>query len=132
MKRRVLLGALPFALTGCLSSLPGPTGPRNPPTEPEDDPRERAAEKPLVVGDFRFKRADDDTLRVVLTVTNRTDTEQTGTVTGSLTFEGESYERTSEVTVGGDEQVETELFYENIEFEAFQNADSFDFSASVE
>jgi hypothetical protein len=132
MKRRVLLGAIPFALTGCLSSLPGPTGPRNPPTEPEDNPRERAAEKPLVVSDFRFKRADDDTLRVVLTVTNRTDSEQTGTVTGSLTFEGEDYERTSEVTVDGDGQVETELFYEAIEFEAFQNADSFDFSASVE
>jgi hypothetical protein len=132
MKRRALLGTLPFALTGCLSTLPGPTGPRNPPTEPEDDPRDAPEEKPLVAGDFRFKRADDDTLRVVLAVTNRTDTEQSGTVTGNLTVEGETYERTSEVTVGGDDQTEVELFYEEVDFDEFREADSFDFSATVE
>ncbi|SEO86010.1 hypothetical protein SAMN04487948_10621 [Halogranum amylolyticum] len=132
MKRRVLLGTLPFALSGCLSSLPGPDGPRNPPTEPEDDPRAEAEQKPLVAGDFRFKRTDDETLRVVLTVTNRTDTKQTGTLTGTLTLKGETYERTNEVTVGGDETVETELVYDEVGFEAFRDADSFDFSATIE
>lgn len=131
MKRRALLATLPFALSGCLSTFPGPDGPRNPPTEPEDDPRDAPPQKPLVAGDFRFKRADDDTLRVVLTVTNRTDTDQSGTVTGTLTVEGETYERTTEVTVGGDGETEVELLYEEVDFDSFRDADSFDFDATV-
>jgi hypothetical protein len=132
MKRRVLLGTLPFALSGCLSSLPGPTGPRNPPTEPADDPREQAEEKPLVVSDFDFSRADSDALAVVLTVTNRTDVERVGTVTVTLSLDGETSERTTEVTVGGDSDAETELVFEEIRFETFQSTDSFEFDASVE
>lgn len=132
MKRRALLGALPFALSGCLSSLPGPTGPRNPPTEPADDPREKPKQKPLVAGNFRFKRTDSDMLRVLVTVTNRSDVEQTGTVVADLTLEGERYERQTEVTVAGESETEAELVFEEIAFETFQNADSFDFGASVE
>lgn len=132
MKRRVLIGALPFALSGCLSTLPGPDGPRMPPTEPEDNPRDDGEQKPLVAGDFRFKRNDEDRLRVVLTITNRTDEEQTGTVTGTLTLDGETYERTSDVTVSGEETIETELQYEEINFDEFRAADSFNFSATVD
>ncbi|SFL58844.1 hypothetical protein SAMN04487950_4273 [Halogranum rubrum] len=132
MKRRALLATLPFTLSGCLSALPGPDGPRMPPTEPADNPRDDGEQKPLVAGDFRFKRNDEDRLRVVLTITNRTDDEQTGTVTGTLTLDGETYERTTEVTVGGGETVETELLYEEVDFDEFRDADSFDFSATVD
>lgn len=131
MKRRVLLGALPLVLSGCLSTLPGPTGPRNPPTEPEDDPREKPQQKPLVTGDFQFEETDSGTLRVVLTVANRTDVDRTGTVVGTLTLKGETYEGKTTVTVGGGSEIDAELVYESVDYATFENAKSFDFNAQV-
>lgn len=132
MKRRALLATLPFALAGCLSGYPGPTGPRNPPIEPEDNPRDAPPQKPLVAGGFEFEEADNGSLRVVLTVTNRTDNEASGTVTGTLSLNGETYEQSSSVTVGGDSESAVELLYEEVTFEAYEDANSVNFSASVE
>lgn len=132
MKRRVLLCTLPLTLSGCLSGLPGPTGPRNPPTEPEENPGETTPQKPLVTGDFGFEETDSGVLRVVLTVTNRTSVEQTGTVVGTLTLKGETYERATTVTVGGDAETDAELVYETVDYATFESVRSFNFDARVE
>lgn len=134
MRRRRLLAAAPLALGGCLGTLPGPTGPRNPPEETPDDGRNEGPdgdggeEEPLAFEDFEFVERDDGQLRVVVIVANRTDEEREATVRGEVeTGEGDeesTFAETVEVTVPAGGEARAVLDYA-IPYDEFSENGSF-------
>lgn len=127
VKRRTLLGAAALAAggAGCLADPPGATGPRRPPDgEPTDDAWGPVADA-LYVSTFELGAGDDGGTVATVTVGNRGSSARTGIVTGRLTAEGRTYERSATVRVGGGELADARLAY-HPSYEAFRRRGSFD------
>ncbi|WP_042666651.1 hypothetical protein [Haloferax sp. ATB1] len=117
MERRRLLGVVAVGLSsGCLGSLPGATGPRNPPEAPAGDPRDTPAVSPVRIEDIDYEATDDGRLRVFGSVLNDGGAERLTTVEVRVTVGGERSTRSQELAVpaGGtaDFAVEFEFGYD--------------------
>ena len=125
MRRRRLLRALaavPALLGGCLSGLPGATGPRSGPT-PDGTP---GGQTGVVVEDIDVEPTDDDRLRVLATLRNRDPEPTDATVVVTVTVAGEETVREATVRVPGQGTVET-----SVEFDAAFDEFSGDGSVSA-
>jgi len=126
MDRRAALSTLAVALCGgCLSNAPGPTGPRNPPSEPANDPRRTPVEQALSVTTFDFDETDDGNLRVYGVVENTGEVERVARVRVSVSANGKEAERTTEVTVPAGRQTRFEVVFD-VTYKAFSKGGSID------
>jgi hypothetical protein len=108
-----------------MAGLPGPTGPRNPPAEPENDPRQGPDREPLVVDSFDFEATDGGKLLATVVVRNRTGTERSVTVVGRAEVDGERFVETAEgVEVPGEGTLAVDLVFD-ASYEAFERDGSF-------
>ncbi|MFC6872808.1 transcriptional initiation protein Tat [Halobellus marinus] len=115
---RAIVPAVAALLGGCLDSLPGATGPRNPPSAPEGEPRQTADQPALAVGSFDFERTEDGTLRVFGTVENRGDVQRTATVRVNIRIDGDEVARETDVTVEPGETAEWAVTFD-VAYDAF-------------
>lgn len=117
MDRRTVLHLAGLTLVaGCSSNPPRATGPRTPPTPSEPTATEADT---LRVTDQDVEAADDGHLRVLVTVTNRSGAERTGTLVVRVTVGGTAAERRRDVTVAGGDDLEVPVAFEDIAFEDF-------------
>jgi hypothetical protein len=121
MDRRAVLRsvalALPLSVSGCLSNPPGATGPRQPPKEPEEGPRDEPS-RDVRIDQFDFEETDDGLLRVFGTVVNSSDVERVATVKAIVDASGEHFERTTDVTVPANGEAEFGVVVE-VEYDTF-------------
>jgi hypothetical protein len=115
---RAIVPAVAALLGGCLDSLPGATGPRNPPSAPEGEPRQTADQLALAVGSFDFERTEDGMLRVFGTVENRGDVQRTATVRVNIRIDGDEVARETDVTVEPGETAEWAVTFD-VAYDAF-------------
>ncbi|WP_311171725.1 transcriptional initiation protein Tat [Halobellus ordinarius] len=115
---RTIVPAVAALLGGCLDSLPGATGPRNPPSAPEGEPRQTADQPALAVDSFDFERTEEGTLRVFGTVENRRDVQRTATVRVIVTADGDEFIRETDVTVDAGETTEWAVSFD-VAYNAF-------------
>ena len=125
MDRRAALSTLAVAFCGCLSDAPGPTGPRNPPDEPPNDPRTTPTPDALSVTSFDFEETDDGALRVFGTVENAGEVERTARVRIRVTAKGSRTDRTTEVIVPAGEEARFEVVFQ-VRYRAFASEGSID------
>ncbi|AFK19362.1 transcriptional initiation protein Tat [Haloferax mediterranei ATCC 33500] len=121
MERRRLLGLVAVGLSsGCLSGLPGTTGPRNPPEAPADKPRETPEVPPVRISTVDFESTDDGRVRVFGEVVNDAGSERVATVEVRIEVDDEESVKTKKVTVasGGKTAFETEF---DVSYDAFKN-----------
>jgi hypothetical protein len=114
MNRRSALRALTIASllpAGCLADPPGPTGPRNPPDEPANDPRETPDPQRLRITDFDVEATEDGRLQVVGTIENRGGAERLATVRAEVTTD-ERRVRTTAVEVPPESTVEFAIVFD--------------------
>lgn len=118
---RTLLAAGATAVTaGCLSETPGATGPRNPPSEPENDPRRTARSSALRIDSFDIAETEDGSLRVFGTVENAAASERLARVRVVVVVGGDERTRTVEVEVSAESTAEFEAAFD-VSFDAFAN-----------
>lgn len=115
---RVAAASLATLLGGCLGSLPGATGPRNPPDPPADQPRRTPDRPDLVVGAFDFEEGDDGALRVFGTVENRGDVRRTATVRAAARVDDDSHVRETSVDVDAGSTAEWAVTFD-VAYDAF-------------
>lgn len=115
MKRRRLL-ALSVAVLGGCSNLPGATGPRTPPTPSEPT---AAPTRSLSVTDLAVEEADDGHLRVLATVRNRTESQQTGTLRIRVRAGDVRTEQRQRVTVDGGVEREIAFDFTDVRYDDF-------------
>ncbi|ELK47553.1 transcriptional initiation protein Tat [Haloferax volcanii] len=121
MERRRLLGLVAVGLSsGCLGSLPGATGPRNPPAAPAGNPRDTPEVSPVRIEDIDYEATDDGRLRVFGSVLNDGGAERLTTVEVRVTAGGERTTQSRELTVpaGGTADFEIEF---DVEYDAFSD-----------
>ncbi|ELZ98825.1 hypothetical protein C440_00675 [Haloferax mucosum ATCC BAA-1512] len=110
MERRRFLGVVAVGLSsGCLSGLPGATGPRNPPEAPAGKPRETPEVPPVRVSAVDFEATEDGRVRVFGDIVNDAESERVVTVEIRIEIKDEESVKTQEVTVpsGGKTPFET-------------------------
>jgi len=98
---RALATASAVAVSGCLSDLPGATGPRNPPESERPPAGGDDAESPVSVSSTNAEASEAGELLVTGEVRNRSEAEATRTVVAEATVDGETASATTEVTVPG-------------------------------
>lgn len=125
MKRRSALGLVAVGLsTGCVGTWPQPTGPRGPPAEPEDRPREPGSDA-LRIGDWDFGETESGLLRVFGTVQNDGDATAQATVEAVVSAANQRYERTQSVEVPAGDTTEFDVEFD-LEYETFVESGSID------
>jgi hypothetical protein len=97
---RALAGASVVALSGCLSDLPGATGPRNPPNE-ERPTASSGGSDVVSVASTNVEESDEGELVVTGELRNRSEAEATRTVVAEATVDGDTTSATTTVTVPG-------------------------------
>jgi hypothetical protein len=119
MDRRAALRSLVLTvpLAGCISAATERTGPRNPPKEPEEGPRDDPPAQ-VRIGEFDFEETDDGTLRVFGTVVNDGDARRTTTVRAIVDAAGNNYEKTTEVVVDAGTTAEFSVVFD-IDYDEF-------------
>lgn len=125
MKRRSVLGLVAVGLsTGCVGTWPRPTGPRGPPTEPEDRPREPGSDALRIRG-WDFGETESGLLRVFGTVQNDGDATAQATVEVVVSVDDQRYAQAQSVDVpaGGTTEFDVEF---DIEYETFVESGSID------
>ena len=95
-----MAGASLVAVSGCLSRLPGATGPRNPPNEARERPSS-GDDGVLSVSSTDVAESESGALVVTGEVTNRSDAEANGTVVAEATVDGDTTSASASVTVPG-------------------------------
>ena len=125
MKRRGVLTLIAGAGAGCLSNPPGATGPRNPPSEPANDPRKTARASALTIATFDVEEADDGRLRVFGTVENSAGSTRVARVQAVVTADGERAERTVEVDVPPGGSADFDVVFE-VSYAAFTKRGNLD------
>jgi hypothetical protein len=126
MQRRAFLGSAALALSaGCLSNLPAATGPRRPPGPPPGESRRQPELKPLYIVTFEIEANEAGNLVARITVGNRSDSRQAGTVRGVLTVDGDERVKTESVTLEPGAETEVEFTYD-VPYEAFNEGGSFE------
>ncbi|RDZ45432.1 transcriptional initiation protein Tat [Haloferax sp. Atlit-10N] len=121
MERRRLLGLVAVGLSsGCLGSLPGATGPRNPPDAPAGEPRDTPEVPPVRISEVDFEATDDGRLRVFGTVVNDSGAERIATVEARVSVRDEESTRSQELAVPAAGSADFAIEFE-FEFDAFRN-----------
>lgn len=78
----------------------------------------------MTVSDLDVEEAEGGHLRVVATVTNRTDAERTRTLRVRVTVDGTQTERSQEVTVPAGGEREVTLAFESVAYDDFSASGS--------
>jgi hypothetical protein len=128
MERRTLLAGvvgLAGGLAGCGTNTGEGRDTAGIPTRPED--RSAARRSPLVVDDFRFERATDGTLVVVLTIWNQSSETASGSVTASVAVGDRSVRETVSVTVASG-RTKTVRLPVDVSYERFREDQNVDFT----
>lgn len=82
----------------------------------------------IAIPDFDYEATEDDELRVIATLQNDGDSEQTVALTVRIEADGEPYEQSTDASVGADESTETETVFDVTE-EEFDGTIDFDWEA---
>lgn len=111
-RRRLLVGAgACIALGGCLSSARDESGPRRPPAEPEGGRGLDEGQRELIIRDANVEENDDGQLSIVVTVENTSGVEQSDTLVGVATVDGDEHRVSQDVTLdANDEETYTLVF----------------------
>lgn len=118
VKRRSALGLFAAVLTaGCVDSWPRPTGPRAPPTSPEQPPEETDTVR---VEEWDFGETESGQLHVFGTVLNDGDATAEATVLVSVRAGDEEAERSQSVSVPGGGTTDFDIEFD-VEYEKFRS-----------
>lgn len=125
MDRRAVLRRLGLTLglgAGC-SDLPRASGPRTPPSA-GDRPAggTTPTPRPVSVSDIDVRKTETENLRVVVTVTNRTVSEQTRSLRVWVDLGDRRSERTESVTVPPEDETEVAVEFDDVTYDEFSGS----------
>lgn len=132
MDRRAFLAGLSALSAGCLADLPGPSGPRAPPTSGGEQEPVLTPEPNLHIISWDVVEGPEGTLDVPVTVENRDDEERNGVVRATVVVgeNGEQFEGSTPVTVPPSDTAEVTLSFD-VAFDRFaQNGELNDLTVS--
>lgn len=122
MDRRAFLAGLTALSAGCLADLPEPSGPRVPPSTPEEEEAVLTPQPDLHIIAWDVAEGPDGGLTVPVTVENRDDRQRSGLVRATAVVGGDgtsqAFDSSAPVTVPASETVETTLTFD-VAFERF-------------